>query len=163
MSKQFWSFLAVGLAVVGIVIAVVWFGTKSSHLELDGKILKVRTLALGKDASLVVIDFRVTNPSAVPFVVRDVALKLTPSSGPEVDGSPASKTDIDRVFEAEKLIGPHFNDVLSLQDRIPPNKTLDRMTGARFEVPEPEVDRRKSLVLRLEDVDGAIAELTEKR
>jgi hypothetical protein len=67
------------------------------------------------------------------------------------------------VFEAQRLIGPHFNDVLSLQDRIPPNKTLDRMTGARFEVPEPEVDQRKSLVLRLEDVDGTVAELAEKQ
>lgn len=73
MSKQFWSFLAIGLTVVGIAIAGVWFGTKSSHLDLDGKILKVRTLALGKDASLVVVDFRVTNTSAVPFVVRDVS------------------------------------------------------------------------------------------
>lgn len=163
MSKQFWTFLVVGLAVVGIAIAGVWFGTKSSHLDLDGKILKVRTLALGKDASLVVVDFRVTNTSAVPFVVRDVSLKLTPASGAGVDGSPASKTDIDRVFEAQKLIGPHFNDVLSIQDRIAPNKTLDRMTGARFEVPESQVDARKSLVLRLEDVDGTAAELTEKQ
>jgi hypothetical protein len=163
MSKQFWIFLAVGLAVVGIVIAGVWFGTKASHLELAGKILKVRTLALGSNASLVVVDFRVTNPSGVPFVVRDVTLKLTPASGAEVDGAPASKTDIDRVFEAQKLIGPHFNDVLSLQDRIPPNKTLDRMTAARFEVPESELDRRKSLVLRLEDVDGTVVELGEKQ
>jgi hypothetical protein len=37
------------------------------------------------------------------------------------------------------------------------------MTGARFEVPEPEVDQRKSLVLRLEDVDGTVAELAEKQ
>ena len=37
------------------------------------------------------------------------------------------------------------------------------MTGARFEVPESQVDARKSLVLRLEDVDGTAAELTEKQ
>ena len=41
-------------------------------------------------------------------------------------------------------------------------KTLDRMTGARFELPESAIDRRKSVVLRLEDVDGTVAELTEK-
>jgi hypothetical protein len=163
MTKQFSVFLVVGLAVIGVVIAGVWFGTKSSHLELEGKVLKVRTLSLSKDASLVVVDFRVTNPSAVPFIVRDVALKLTPATGPEIDGSPASKTDIDGLFEAQKLIGPRFNDVLSLQDRIAPNKTLDRMIGARFEVPESQVDARKSLVLQLEDVDGTVAHVAEKQ
>ncbi|HLH43648.1 MAG TPA: hypothetical protein VKV74_11705 [Bryobacteraceae bacterium] len=161
MSKQFWGFLLAGVAVVGIALAGLWFGTKSSHLALDGKFLKVRTLALGKDACLVVVDFRVANTSAVPFVVRDVTLKLTPASGAEVDGSPASKTDIDHVFEAEKLIGPRFNDVLSIEDRIAPNKTLDRMTAARFELPESLVDGRKSLALRLEDVDGTAAEVRE--
>ncbi|HEY6328948.1 MAG TPA: hypothetical protein VI756_06390 [Blastocatellia bacterium] len=161
MSKQFWIFLGIGLAVVGIVIGAVWFGTKSAHLELTGKILKVRVLALGKSASLIVVDFRVTNPSDVPFVVSDVSLKLTEAGGKNDEGSAASRGDIDNVFAAQRLIGPHFNDVLGLRDRIAPHKTLDRMTAARFEVPESEVNTRKSIVLHLEDVDGAMADLTE--
>jgi hypothetical protein len=161
MSKQFWIFLAVGLAVVGIVIGVVWFGTKSAHLELTGKILKVRVLALGQSASLVVVDFRVNNPSDVPFVVSDVSLRLTEAGGKADEGSAASRRDIDNVFAAQRLIGPHFNDVLGLQDRIAPHKTLDRMTAARFDVPESAVDGRKAIVLHLEDVDGAMADLTE--
>jgi hypothetical protein len=166
MSKQFWIFLVIGLAVVGIVIAAVWFGTKSAHLELTGKILKVRVLALpknasGQSASLVVVDFRVTNPSDVPFVVSDVSLKLTEAGGKTDEGPAASRGDIDNVFAAERLIGPHYNDVLGLRDRIAPHKTLDRMTAARFEVPESAVNARKSIVLHLEDVDGAMADLTE--
>ncbi|HEY7336114.1 MAG TPA: hypothetical protein VH639_14590 [Bryobacteraceae bacterium] len=163
MSKQFWIFLAVGVAVVAIALSVVWFGTASSHLELNGKILKVRTLALGQNASLVAVDFRVTNPSGVPFVVSDVTLKLVPATGPEIDGAPASRTDIDSVFQDEKLIGPRFNDVLTLQDKIPPNKTLDRMTAARFEIPESQIDQRKSLSLRLQDLDGTVVELKEEK
>jgi hypothetical protein len=161
VSKQFWIFLAVGLAAVGIVIAAVWFGTKSAHLELTGKILKVRVLALGPKASLVVLDFRVTNPSDIPFVVSDVSLKLTEAGGNADEGSAASRGDIDNVFAAQRLIGPHFNDVLGLRDRIAPHKTLDRMTAARFEMPESDVNARKSIVLHLEDVDGAMADLAE--
>jgi hypothetical protein len=161
MSKQFWIFLPIGLAVVAIVIGAVWFGTKSAHLELTGKILKVRVLALGRSASLVVVDFRVTNPSDVPFVVSDVSLKLTGADGKTDEGSAASRGDIDNVFASHQLIGPHFNDVLGLQDRIAPHKTLDRMTAARFDVPESDIDARKSIVLHLEDVDGAMADLSE--
>ena len=166
MSKQFWIFLIVGLGIVGVLISGVFMGTKSSHLELTGKILKVRTLALsGGKASLVVIDFRVKNPSAVPFVVSNVEIRLEPSSGTgagaEITGSEVSKADIASVFEQDKLIGPQFNDVLTLQSRIPPQTTQDRMVGARFELPESAIGQRKSIRLHIEDVDGTAAEIGE--
>lgn len=161
VSKQFWIFLAAGLAIVALLIAGLLVGTKSAHLELRGKILKVRVLSLGPNASLVVTDFRVTNPSAVPFVVSSVEMKLERSSGEAVAGSEVSRVDIDSVFQHQKLIGPHFNDVLTLQDKIGPRQTLDRMAGARFELPESAVDQRQTIRLRIEDVDGTTAEITE--
>ena len=163
MSKQFWIFLAIGLGVVAVVLTGIWFGSKGAHLELNGNILKVRVLAAGEKSSLVVVDFRVVNPSGVPFVVSDVSLKLTPPTGEPVEGIAASRSDIEKVFQAQKLIGPHFNEVLAVKDRVPPGTTLDRMTGARFELPEPAINQRKAIVLRLEDVDGTVAEITEKQ
>ena len=162
MSRQFWIFLVVGIAVVGLLISGIWFGSKSAHLELNGNILKIRVLALGGKASLVVADFRVTNPSGVNFVVSNLSLRLTPATGDPIEGVPASRGDVERVFAAQKLIGPHFNDVLGLRDPIPPRQTLDRMTAARFELPETAIHQRKGISLRLEDVDGTMAELTEK-
>jgi hypothetical protein len=162
MSKQFWIFLAIGVGVVAVALSAIWFGTKGAHLELTGNILKVRVLAAGEKASLVVVDFRVTNPSSVPFVVNDVRLKLTTQTGELVEGAAASRNAIDNVFKAQKLIGPHFNDVLAVQDKVDGGKTLDRMTGARFELPESAINQRKGISLRLEDVDGTVAELTEK-
>ncbi len=68
MSKQFWAFLAVGLAIVAAAVALIWSGTKSAHLDVDGKILKVRSIPVGEDSELVVADFRVhTNPSGSSF------------------------------------------------------------------------------------------------
>jgi hypothetical protein len=163
MSKQFWVFLAIGLGVVAIALTGIWFGSKGAHLELNGNILKVRVLAVGEKASLVVVDFRIANPSGVPFVVSDVSLKLTPPTGGTVDGIAASRSAIEKVFQAQKLIGPHFNEVLAVNDRVPPGATVDRMTGARFELPEPAINQRRAIVLRLEDVDGTVAEITEKQ
>jgi len=162
MSKGFWIFLAAGLAVVGGLIFTMLTATQGGHLRLEGKILKVRVLALpGSAASIVIVDFRVTNPSDVPFVVNSVTLHLQPATGDAADGATISKRDIENMFLYEKLLGPKYNDTLSLQDRIAPHKTADLMAGARFELPEAAVNSRKAIRLRLEDVDGAAAEVTE--
>jgi len=161
MSKGFWIFLVVGLAVVGGLVFTMFTATESAHLRLEGKILKVRVLPLGGDASLVVLDFRATNPSNVPFVVNSVTLHLAPAAGEAVDGRTASKTNIENIFKYEKILGPKYSPILSLQDRIVPHQTVDLMAGARFELPEAAINARKTIRLRLEDVDGAVAELSE--
>jgi hypothetical protein len=162
MSKGFWIFLAAGLAVVGGLIFTMLTATQGAHLRLEGKILKVRVLALpGSAASIVVADFRVTNPSDVPFIVNSVTLHLVPTAGDAADGTTISKNDIENIFRYQKLLGPKYNDTLSLQDRIAPHKIADLMAGARFELPESAVNSRKSIRVHIEDVDGAAAELTE--
>jgi hypothetical protein len=37
------------------------------------------------------------------------------------------------------------------------------MTAARFEIPESQIDQRKSLSLRLQDLDGTVVELKEEK
>jgi hypothetical protein len=161
MTKQFWGFFGIGLAVVGIIASLVWFGNKSSHLELTGKILKVRVLAIDKESSLVLVDFRVTNTSAVLFKAGEVKLFLEPKLGEPGEGLMVTKGDVDTIFKAMDLTGPKFNDVFSLQDKILPGQTLDRMAEARFEFPESTIQARKTLRLHLQDVDGAEADLVE--
>lgn len=162
MSKGFWIFLAAGLAVVGGLIFTMLTATQGAHLRLEGKILKVRVLALpGSAASIVVADFRVTNPSNVPFVVNSVTFRLQPATGDAADGTTISKSDIENIFRYQKFLGPKYNDTLSLQDRIAPHKTADLMAGARFEMSESAVNSRKSIRVRIEDVDGTAAEITE--
>jgi hypothetical protein len=161
MTKQFWGFFGIGVAVVGIIAAFVWFGNKSSHLELTGKILKVRVVAIDKESSLVLVDFRVTNPSAVLFVAGEVKLFLEPKTGEPAEGLMVTKGDVETIFKAMDLTGPKFNDVFSLQDKIPPGQTLDRMTEARFELPESAIQARKTIRLHMQDVDGSEADLVE--
>jgi hypothetical protein len=162
VSKQFFTFLGIGLAVVVAAIVMTLWGTKGSHLELAGKILKVRVLSLNPNASVVVVDFRVSNPSDLLFVVKNVAMTLTPATGQPVDGTPISKYDVENVFKYEKLLGEKYNDVLSISDKVARHQTVDRMVGARFELGEPAIDSRKSLKVQIEDMDGAIAVIGEK-
>jgi hypothetical protein len=156
-------FLGIGLAVVAAGIGVTFMSTKGAHLELDGSILHVRVLSLNPNASIVVLDFRAKNPSDVQFVVKNVELILEPASGEPLTGMSISKADIDNVFKYDKIIGPKYNDVLSIRDKISGRQSVDRMDGARFELGEAAIDGRKSIKLRIEDMDGTIAEITEKK
>ena len=159
MSKQFWTFLGIGLAIVVVVVVMTLWGTKGSHLELDGKILKVRVLSLNPNASIVVVDFRAKNPSDLLFMVKNVTMVLTPATGGPVDGTPIARADVENVFKYEKLLGDKYNDVLSIRDKITPHQSVDRMVGARFELGEAAIDARKSIKLQIEDMDGAVANI----
>jgi hypothetical protein len=163
VTKQFWIVLPAGLAVVGALIFILFFGTKGAHVDLQGEILKVRVLSLNPQASLVVADFRVTNPSDIPFVVSTIVMQLDRYGTATVDGTVISKPDMDNVFKFEKLIGPKYNDVMSIQDKVAPHQKVDRMAGARFELGEAPIDARKGIHLHIEDVDGAVVDIGEKK
>ena len=131
-------------------------------MRLDGKILKVRSVPIpGSDDSLVVVDFRVANPSDVRFVISSAKILLSPAGAAPLEGTGVSKPEIDKLFEYQKLLGPKYNDVLSLQDRVNPHANVDRMLGATFALTGAAIDARKNLQLRLEDVDGTVAEISE--
>ena len=163
MGKQFWMFLIVGLAVVGVALGFLFIGTKGNHLELTGSILKVRVLPLSPVASLVIVDFRVNNPTDIPFVMKDASLTLEPVKGAALDGMGVAKSDIENVFKYNPILGPKFNDVLGIKDKIAPHQRLDRMVGARFEIPETLAEDRKAIHLHIEDLDGVTADLVEKK
>jgi hypothetical protein len=162
VGKQFWILLAAGLAIVGAGLSILMIGTKGNHLELTGAVLHTRVLALNPKASIVIVDFRVKNPTDVPFVARSVTILLDPASGEELEGQSVSKPDVDNLFKYEKLLGPKFNDVLTIRDKIAPHQSLDRMAGARFELSDSAVDARKSIRVRIEDLDGTVAVISEK-
>ena len=156
--------MAVGLAVVGALIFLMFGVTTGAHLRLEGKILKIRMYQQpGSSGTLVFADFRIENPSNVPFVVESVKLRLQPASGDAAEASIISKADTESVFQYQKLLGPKYNDVLSTRDRVGAHQMMDRMAGARFEVPEAAVNGRKSLRIEFTDVDGAVAEIGESK
>ena len=135
---------------------------RGAYVDLPGKVLKVRTAPLDEASAVAVIDFRVTNPADYPFVVRTVTVAMEDSAGGESPGVTVSEVDARQVFQAIPLLGQKFNDTLMMRDSIPPHSSWDRMVAARFEVPEARLEARKRLVVRVEEVDGKIFDLSEK-
>ena len=160
MNKRLLIFFALGVVAIGIAVVVILSANKGSHLELIGKVLKVRTGPLGDGNSIAVMDFRVENPSDKPFVVRTVDIALEKKDGEMVDGVTVARSDLKQLFQYNKFLGGQYNDGLGLQESIAPHSMVDRMVAAHFEVSEADLEKAKAVHLSIQDVDGPLWETT---
>jgi hypothetical protein len=162
LSRQFLMTFGIGLVVILIAVGFILFLQRGAHVELKGAILKVRTMGMEDNSSLAVVDFRFVNPSDYPFVVRTVDVTATGADGQNYTSTPVPEVDAKRIFEYYPILGQKFNTSLLTRDKIPGRHSEDRMIVARFEIPVAQLDARKNLKIRIEDVDGPVSELVEK-
>ena len=163
MSKNILIASLAGIALVAIAVALILHSQAGAHIELTGKILKVRTAPIDENSSVAAVDFRVSDPADYPFMAKSVTLTVVDANGKQIEGSTVSEPDAKRIFDAIPLLGPKYNASLTISERIAPHATIDRMTSARFEAPDSVLEARKNLILRIEEVDGrATAEFKEK-
>ncbi len=160
-SRQFFTFVAIGLVVAAILVGFFLWWNRRAHLELKGTIQKTRIQATDDNSAVVVFDFRVTNPSEVPFVVRQVDVVYMDEQGRELDGMIAADRDAKRLMDYYAAMGPKYNPTLMARDKIAPRETVDRMVMASFPVSAATLQARKNFIIRIADVDGAVSELSE--
>lgn len=146
--------MGIGLVAMASLVFWIFSSTKGNHLQLEGKILKVRTGALTETDSIAVLDFRVRNPSDIPFVVRIVKVTLEKADGEKVEGNLVSKSNMSQLFEFNRFLGSPYNEALSLRDKVPPHEQVDRMAAAQFQVPQQDLESGKAIHLYMQDVDG---------
>lgn len=151
----------VGLGVVAAGIGGVFWLQRGAHIDLKGQVLKVRTQAMDEASSVAVVDFRFVNPANYPFMVREVTVSIVDKDGQKIDGATVSEADAKRLFEYYPLLGQKFNETLLMRTRIPARQSMDRMVSARFEIAEEKLQARRKLILRIEDVDGPVAEISD--
>jgi hypothetical protein len=163
MNLKFVAFLGIGLAAIGLMIWGGLFASRKARVNLEGKILKVRTVATDEKNSIVVLDFRVNNDSNILFVAHETQIFVTGPDGNEVEGITVSRRDMDRIFDYYKLLGPKYNEVLIIQDKVAPGQQMDRMVAAGLPLPESDIENRKGLKLRLKDIDGPTYDLLEDK
>jgi hypothetical protein len=159
--KQLLPFVALGVVLAGLLVAFTFFVQRGAHLELEGSIQKVRTLAVEEHASIAVLDFRFVNPSNYLFMVREVAVSLEDRQGGIFEGAVVSEVDAQRLFQYYPVLGQKYNPSLVVRTRIAPRQSLDRMLAVRFEVSEKQLQERRRLKIRIDDVDGAVSETVE--
>jgi hypothetical protein len=162
MNKPLLIALGIAVIVVAAVIGGVFYMQRGAHVELQGKILKVRTAPLDENNSVAVLDFRFTNVADYPFAVHDVTVALEDGSGNRVDGSVIAETDAQRLFEAIPLLGQKYNASLIVRDKIPGHASEDRMIAVSFKIPEAQLEKHRQVTIRVEEADGPVSEIKEK-
>ena len=162
MSRTLLITFGIGIVVVAIAVWGIVRIERGGHVELTGTILKVRTAPLDEQSAAAVIDFRVTNPADYPFQVRGVTVVLENQSGAQTEGSTVSEVDARQLMAGVPLLGDKYNPSLMVRERVPGHTTLDRMIAARFELPDSQLQARKRFLVRIEEVDGLVEELSER-
>lgn len=167
--REYWRFLKhllpyIGIGLVVVAVALVWvvYVQRGAHVELRGSIQKVRTLPLDENSSAAIVDFRFQNPSDYRFIVGKVEVTAVGPTGSPLEGSVVSEVDAKRLFQYFPQLGQKYNDSLLMNTRIQARQSLDRMIAARFEVPEKVLQQRKNLRIRVEEIDGPVAEISER-
>jgi hypothetical protein len=160
MNKQLLIGMSIGLVVIAGALSLVFSSTKGAHLQLNGHILKVRSGELDEKSSAALLDLRLENPSNILFVVREVTVKLEKSDGSMVDGNLVPRMNIKQMLEYNKFLGAQYNETLTINDKVPPHSTLDRMVAATFDVPGKDLDAAKAIHLDIEDFDGAMCSIS---
>ncbi len=160
-SKSLWICAGIGLVIVAALIKGGLFLSRDSHVELVGAIQKVRTGKLDDQRSVVVTDFRVTNPSAYPFQIKDLELELT-SGGKVIMGRFIPETDTKNLFLGVPELGEKFNSSFRIKERVEKKASVDRMLAFAVDVPVSVLEARTKLVVRIREVDGPVSELVEE-
>jgi hypothetical protein len=161
MSRTLAVSIAIGLAVIAVLVAAIFYVQRGAHIDLHGKILKVRTAPLDEHSSAVVIDYRIENPADYKFMAHAVTVIMEDKSGNGTEGQTASEPDARQLFANVPLLGQKYNESFKDRDFVAPHATADRMVAARFEVPDDQL-QGKRFVIRIDEVDGATVEFGDK-
>ena len=162
MKNTFVITFVIGMGVIALAVAGIFYMQRGAHMELPGKIVKIRTLPIDDDHSVAVADFQLHNVSDYPFVVRTVWLVLEDQNGAQHPGITSSEIDAQRFFDYTPLLGQKTSKTLITQETVPGHSTEDHMVLANFEVSDAKLQARKRFFVRIEEVDGKVFELSEK-
>lgn len=161
MNKQVVIIGVIALAIVSAVVGSILFSTRHNKVEVTADILKVRSHQFDPNSTIVVVDFRVNNPSTQQFLVRDVEIFLDTADGKSLPGDIFSDVDAQRMLEYYKVLGPKHNKTLIRRERLDSGQSVDRMIAARIDANDEAVHDRKAIRLIIHDVDGPKSEVIE--
>jgi hypothetical protein len=162
MNKSLLIALEIAVVAVAAVIGGIFYMQRGAHIELQGRILKVRTAPLDENSSVAVLDFRFTNIADYAFTVRSVTAGMEDGSGNHIEGMVIAATDAGHLFEGIPLLGQKYNEALIVRDVIAAHASQDRMIAVRFNLPEAQMEKRRQITIRIEDVGGTASEIREK-
>jgi hypothetical protein len=157
--EQFVSAFAIGLIAVAIAVGGILYMQRGAQMGLTGP-MSVRTIPTDPNTALAVVNLRITNPADYGFEVGNVIVTLETKSG-EFPTGIVSRVDAQRLFDAMPENGP-FHPTLYTKAIVPAHSTADYTLLAQYSAPEKILQDRKRFTVRIEEINGKVAEFSEK-
>ena len=110
---------------------------------------------------MVAIDFRVSNTSDYPAVVRNVLIYAEDKNGARLAGKTIADADAQRVFDDIPILGTKYLKSLVLEDKIPGHATLGPHDFRELRLPDENSSSASASWSRLKKIDGRIFEIAE--
>ena len=151
-----------GLAVLGLLLGAAFYIQWDAHMELDGRFMKVRTLNAVAEATIVIIDARLTNTSGYVYIVGETKVELEDAKGNKTEGTQIAEADADRLFEGYPSLEQRFNPNLKIRDKLAPHSTADRQFSVHFPFTAAQVAARKRFIVTVRELDGLESQIVEK-
>jgi len=156
------KFAGIGLLIIAVLVGIVFVTNRGSQIRIEGSIKKVRSQKLDDKSTMLVFDFRFSNPADYPFIVAEVTSTCTLKDGKELEGEVVTDADAKPIFEYHALtLGAKFNESLIRKSRVNPKTTEDRMIAVTYPVEPETLAARTGCVLLIKDVDGAVSTIRE--
>lgn len=152
-----------GLAVVALLLGGAFYLQWDAHMELKGRVIKVRTLNAIDEATIVVADCRFENTAGSTYIVGDIKVEIEDAKGQKTEGMAIAEVDADRVFAGYPALGPRFNPNLKVRDKVAAHSTVDRQFSVQFPMPGSVVAARKRIIVTVRELDGLESQLLESR
>ena len=159
MKGQFFQAFVIGIVVVAVAVGVILFMQRGAHMELNGA-MSVAVHATDENTSLAVFTLNITNPADYGFEVSNITVTLETSKG-EFPTTTIGKADAERLAAAMPEFGP-FHQTLYTKYEIPPHSTGTYTVLAQYSAPEKILNDRKRFVLRIQEINGKVAEFDER-
>jgi len=159
-TKGFVIALGIGLVVAAVAVLGVVTLQRGSTPHLAAEITGVRTLGVEESASVALVDFRFTNDSRMLFIVQDTLMTLVDGKGQVHEGRIISASHTNQLFELFAALGGRQAESLVAKTRIGAGQARTAMVAARFEISKTALDARQKLTVSVQEVDGAVSELT---
>ena len=162
MNRQSLVAGALGIVVLAVAVVAVLYKTKDNRVRVEGQILKVRSHQPDSERTIALVDFRLHNASADSLVVQEVEVFLDEQSA----STPAvlfAESDLRRTLPYYPTLGEKHTSGLLRRDRIPSGESTDRSLGFSVPLTDDRFSQRKAVRIVIHDVDGATAEIIEKR
>ncbi|MCC6295024.1 MAG: hypothetical protein IT164_20395 [Bryobacterales bacterium] len=156
------KFAAIGLLIAAAAAGAIFYFNRGSQIRIEGSMKKVRMQKLYENSTLLVFDFRFSNPANFPFVVAEVTSECTLADGRKLEGELVTDADAKPIFAFHALtLGDKYNESLIRKSRVAPKTTEDRMIAMVYRTEPEPLEKRSGCVLRIRDVDGAVSTIAE--